>query len=106
MLRACDDHAGHHLLWVKRKGEVAITRIRGAKAMSDLEQDPDMQLRFELFEAGKGYVGPDTPEREEWVPVLFHSLLCEWEKAKGKPEVPYIEVTTDVPGRKRACPSW
>ncbi|MBY0231019.1 MAG: hypothetical protein K2W96_17170 [Gemmataceae bacterium] len=107
LLRSGDDRAGHHMVWVRRDGEVMMTAVRTPKELSDLEQNrADMQLRYELYERGKGYVGEDAAKDEEYTSRFFASLKQEWEQAKGKPSIPFIEISTDVPGRKRMCPSW
>jgi len=86
LVRQCDDVAGHHVLWVKKSGEVEISRIPRDQAPAAFEgTHPDMQLRFVTFQAGNEYVGPDAASDDDWISELFENLANEWEKAKGKP---------------------
>jgi hypothetical protein len=92
LLRQGDDCAGHHILWVRRSGEVELSRVPKGPPPVGFDKDrPDMQMRCETFLAGNEYVGPEAADDEEWVHELFDSLLKEWAKAKGKPEVAYLE---------------
>jgi hypothetical protein len=50
-----------------------------------------MQMRYETFLAGNEYVGPEAADDDEWVAELFDSLLREWPRAKGKPDVVCID---------------
>lgn len=91
LLRQGDDSAGHHVLWVKRTGDVELSRIPKDNSPVGFEKaQPEMQMRFETFLAGNEYVGPEAADDEEWVRELFDSLLKEWPEAKAKPEVAYI----------------
>jgi hypothetical protein len=91
LIRQGDDSAGHHVLWVKRTGEVELSSIPKDRTPVGFEKaQPDMQLRYETFLAGNEYVGPVAAADEEWVRELFDTLLKEWPKAKGKAEVAYI----------------
>ena len=79
LLREQDDHAGHHILWVCRDGEVEITRVRNAGEWEDFDRRaPEMQLRYETFEVGNDYAGEDAANDDEWPPRLFASLKDEW----------------------------
>ena len=70
-----------------------ISRIPADKSQVGFQHNsPEMQLRYEAFEAGNEYVGPDAAEADEWISELFASLLREWPKAKGKSEVVLIEL--------------
>lgn len=92
LLRQCDDSAGHHVLWVKKSGEVTISCIPTNQTPVGFEEDhPDMQLRVETFLAGNEYVGPEAADDWDWVSELFENLRKEWQKAKGKAEVAYLD---------------
>ena len=53
LIRQCDDSAGHHVLWVKKTGDVELSRFAGDVSPDQFEEShPDMQLRFETFQAG------------------------------------------------------
>jgi hypothetical protein len=92
LVRQCDDSAGHHVLWVKKTGDVEISRIPGDQTPVGFEKaHPEMQLRLETFQAGNEYVGPEAASDDDWISELFESLRKEWQKAKGKPGVAYID---------------
>jgi len=92
LLRGCDDAAGHHLVWVKKNGEVVISRLPRDHPPNGFERDhPEMQLACEPFLAGNEYVGPDAADDNEWVTELFDRLRMEWRKANGRQEVAYID---------------
>jgi hypothetical protein len=88
LLARYDDTAGHHLLWVKRTGEVEITLLPHGQPVPSFEKaHPEMQMRWEPFLAGNEYVGPEAAADAEWVTDLFDRLQQEWRQAKGKPGV-------------------
>ena len=92
LVRQCDDSAGHHVLWVKRSGEVAISPIPENQTPIGFQQaHQDMQLRFETFQAGNDYVGPDAADDNAWLTELFHNLVEKWGEAKEKPDVAYVD---------------
>lgn len=92
LVRQCDDFAGHHVLWVKKSGEVTISCIPANQTQAGFEEDhPDMQLRLETFLAGNEYVGSEAADDWEWISELFESLRKEWHKAKGKTDVAYLD---------------
>jgi hypothetical protein len=92
LLRKCDDQAGHHVLWVAKNGDVHVSRVpKDETPVGFQEAVPEMQLRYETFEAGNEYVGPDAAEDEGWVKQLFDALVREWPEARGKPIVDYVD---------------
>jgi hypothetical protein len=92
LLRRCDDRAGHHVLWVAKNGDVHVSRVpKGKMPVGFQEVEPEMQLRYETFEAGNEYVGPEAAEDESWVKQLFDALVKEWPKAKGKTTVECVD---------------
>ncbi len=91
LLSQCDDTAGHHVVWVKRSGDVEVSKV--PRDGSDREFDhahPEMQLRCETFLSGNEYVGPEAARDERWVTELFDALVREWGKARGKAEVAHV----------------
>jgi hypothetical protein len=82
LIGVCDDLAGHHVLWVAKNGDVHITRV--PKNQTPPVQ-PDMQLRYETFEAGNEYVGPKAAADDDWINELFEALTREWPRAKSEP---------------------
>lgn len=58
LVRACDDLASHHVLWVEKNGDVHLSEVPKDRTPVGFQEDlPDMQLRYETFEAGNDYVG-------------------------------------------------
>jgi hypothetical protein len=91
LVRRCDDSSGHHVLWVKKTGDVEISRIPESETPAEFQQaHPDMQLRLETFQAGNEYVGPEAADDEEWISELFERLRKEWRQAKGKTGVAHV----------------
>jgi hypothetical protein len=91
LIRGHDDLAGHHVLWVRKNGEVVVSLIpRDQTPVGFQAPPPDMQMQFEPFLAGNEYVGPEAAADEEWVNDLFDRLREEWSRTQGKPEVAYV----------------
>ena len=91
LIRQCDDSAGHHVLWVKKSGEVELSSIPQDRMPIEFQEaHPDTQIRFETFLAGNEYVGPEAAEDEEWISELFGRLVKEWSNVKGNPDMAYI----------------
>jgi hypothetical protein len=92
LIKSCNDRAGHHVLWVAKNGDVRISRVPKDKSPVGFEDaQPDMQLRYETFEAGNDYVGPEAAKDDAWIGQLYDALVNEWPKAKIKPMVEYID---------------
>ena len=88
LLAPCDDRAGNHLLWVRKTGEVELSRLPRGTTPEEFERShPDMQFHYAPFLAAYEYVGADAAADDEWVQELFDSLLREWQRARGKTEV-------------------
>jgi hypothetical protein len=93
LLAPCNDSAGHHVLWVSRAGEVNVSCVSPDLPSGSFDQThPDMQLRYETFQRGNEYVGPDAAGDEEWISELFNSLLNEWTLAKGKHAIRHVRL--------------
>jgi hypothetical protein len=76
LIQQADDYAGHHILWVKKNGDVELTRIPVDKTPQWFQRKhPEMQMRYEVFDAGNEYVGPEAATDEEYLVKLFDSLL-------------------------------
>src|SRR5215212_1327715 len=82
LLERHDDRAGHHVLWVRKDGEVALTCLpRSNPRKAPAYEHPDMQLRYTTFPVGYGYVGPLQPDNDGWFrDQLFRHLLEQWAK--------------------------
>jgi len=92
LVRQCDDSSGHHVLWVRKNGDVEISRVPADRSPAEFEEThPDMQVRFEMFLAGNEYVGSDAADDDDWMSELFESLRNRWEQARGKATVEYID---------------
>lgn len=87
-----EDGSGNHILWVKKNGEVKLSRIDGNESAAQfLKKHPDMRLRFEMFEAGNEYVGPEAARDDQWMAELYERLLTAWAKAKGNKQVEVVD---------------
>jgi hypothetical protein len=92
LIREGNDRAGHHVLWVAKNGDVHVSMVpENQSPVGFQNEQPDMQLRLETFEAGNDYVGPNAANDAEWMNELFEALTREWAKAKGKGEVQYVD---------------
>jgi hypothetical protein len=80
LLASRDDRAGHHVLWVADDGEVRITTLPRVWPPHEFTPPPNLRLRYETFHAGKGYVGQEAAEDDDWVDKQFARLLEEWDK--------------------------
>ena len=88
-----NDRAGHHILWVTKKGDVHLTLVPTDPTPAAFAQvHPEVQLRYETFQKGNEYVGPEAAADEEWLAQLFDHLLHEWRQAKGKQQPVYVEL--------------
>lgn len=94
LLRPWDDRAAHHVLWVDRGGEVHVTKV--AKSWPVPEPGPDVLnralVRFETFEAGNGYVGPDAVADDEWLTDALDWLHHNWAAAKAASNPVFIRI--------------
>ena len=88
LIKACDDRAAHHVLWVAKNGDVHVSRAPKDKSpVGCLDAGTEIQLRYETFQAGNEYVGPEAAEDHAWVLQLFNSLMAEWAQAKAQPDI-------------------
>ena len=65
---ACDDNAWHHVLWVKKDGEVQLSLVPDHLSSVGFEQEtPQMQMRCETFVQGNKYVGESAAADQEFM---------------------------------------
>jgi hypothetical protein len=89
---ACDDNAGHHILWISRDGNVHLDRLPDELGPIEFEDSkPNMQCRFETYSQGAGYVGSDAAKDHKFINTVFNDLVTVWPKVKGQNEVEYID---------------
>jgi hypothetical protein len=94
LLASCNDLAGNHLLWVDKSGDVHLSQIpQGLTPAAFEETRPNMQLRYEVFQKGNEYVGPQAANDAEWVSQLFEKLMQEWPKARRNNKLELIELS-------------
>jgi hypothetical protein len=91
LLRGHDDLAGHHVLWARADGEVMLTCLRGEM------DNPDARLRYDTFEAGMEYVGPEAALDEWWTDALFADMVRRWPAAAVGPGVTHVELSAVAP---------
>ena len=79
LFAAADDEAGHHCLWIDASGEVHLSVIpEELTPVGFEEQTPSMQVRFETYGAGLGYVGPSAADDSTFICDTFRSLIEAW----------------------------
>ena len=85
LLRPWDDRAAHHVLWVDHAGDVHITELE--KKWPVPQPGPEVLdnalVRFETFQAGNEFVGPDAADDDEWIAATLGQLAHDWAAAKG-----------------------
>lgn len=91
LLRACDDRAGRHVLWVDRAGDVFVTPVPGDDLPAFVASRPDVKMWLREFAAGEGFVGPGAADDVGWVEDLFLAVTQEWPKARRRPQVVAVE---------------
>lgn len=92
LIRAEDDRAGHHIVWVATNGDVHVSIVPEDMSPVDLERiHPDMQLRLETFQIGNEYVGPTAAEDNDWMNQLFEALNREWPRARGTGRIECVD---------------
>jgi hypothetical protein len=93
LLHACDDEAGSHVPWVARNGHVHVTQLNPGQMPRNLEdeQSGQMCIRYEMFDSGGGWVGPEVSERDEFVQKLFQSMVREYPRARSLQDCMYID---------------
>jgi hypothetical protein len=102
LLRQHDDQAGHHVLWVRRDGEVMLTCLPNEKPYGvPTYEHPEMQLRDDTFPLGYEYVGPEAAADNWWTSELFRNVVEQWAKARGTPGVTHVQLHTVAPD---GCP--
>lgn len=89
LLSVCNDEAGHHILWVSKSGDVSVTQINDISPIGFQESTPSMAMRYETFQQGNSYVGPDAANDMGHVNRLLKDLINEWPLYSGK-SVRYI----------------
>lgn len=98
LLEQHDDRAGHHVLWVRRDGEVMLTCLpRGDYRKVPLFEHPELQLRCDLFRAGYGFVGTESDDDGWFKGKLFDHLRQLWAKVGGTPGVTRIDLDSVAP---------
>ena len=79
LLDACDDNAGHHVIWVDHEGEVHSTLLVDlTPAGFEMRLGSHMKFRYESLQQGNGYVGPEAAKDDFWVSILFDHLTSDW----------------------------
>lgn len=57
---------------VTKEGIIFLSRIVGAEDISNL------RFRFETYDAGNGYVGPEAADDDEYIDDLYNGLIKTW----------------------------
>jgi hypothetical protein len=98
LLRQHDDHAGHHVLWMRKDGEVMLTCLPNERPYRvPTYERPEMQMRYDTFPVGYEYVGPEAADDKWWTSQLFKNMLEQWPNARGAPGMMHIQLHTIAP---------
>jgi hypothetical protein len=99
LLREHDDLAGHHVLWVRKDGEVMLTCLPeiGTERKPPTYEHRDMKIRYDTFQRGRGYVGEEGASEDWWMPLLFEKMREHWAALKDVPGVTHIDLETIAP---------
>lgn len=100
LLEGHDDRAGHHVLWVRRDGEVMLACLPKSNPRRQLPsyEHPDMLMRYGTFPVGYGYTGPLEEDNDGWFRgELFRHLLEQWARLKGTPGVTHLRLGDVAP---------
>jgi len=84
LIYACDDSAGHHILWVNRFGEVQISLIPNeTPAEWVTRMEDEILFRNESYAINNDYVGQNAASDDEHISSLFKELLADWSRFKS-----------------------
>jgi len=99
LLRQHDDRAGHHVLWVRRDGEVMLTCLpRSNPRRPPTYEHPEMVMGYDTFPVGHGHVGPRQPDDDGWFSGdLFKHMLRQWAKLKGAAGMTHLKLSSVAP---------
>lgn len=88
LFRAADDNAGHHVLWLDVNGDVHLDCLvdEGPVAFES-RMAPNMKVRFETYDQGNDYVGPDAAADAKGMQFAKQQLERAW--AHGASYVDY-----------------
>jgi len=73
-----DDDAAHHILWVRRDGQVMLSDLPDGMTPATFGERPDLTFRYETMPAGAGYVGAEAAASDTYVTNRFRSLVNDW----------------------------
>jgi hypothetical protein len=80
LLRACDDTAGDHILWVHRLGDVQITLlVDETPVMWAARMSEEIKFRYETYSTHNEYVGENAANDDDYVSSLFEKLLKDYQ---------------------------
>jgi hypothetical protein len=99
LLREHDDLSGHHVLWVRKDGEVMLTCLPkiGTARKPPTYEHRDMKIRYDVFERARGYLGEERASEDWWMLLLFEKMREHWAALKDVPGVIHIDLETIVP---------
>ena len=89
---ACNDKAGHHVLWIERNGEVHLDQLPEALGPVGFEESKfEMQCRFETYSQGAGYVGAEAAKDKDFIESVYDELVRVWPRVKGQSDIEYVD---------------
>ena len=99
LLRQHDDRAGHHVLWVRKDGEVMLACLPKSNPRKPPTYDhPEMQMRYDTFPVGYGHVGLRGRLEDEgwWFQryEVFKHMVGQWARLKGAAGMTHLGQST------------
>jgi hypothetical protein len=92
LFAAADDEAGHHSLWIDKSGEVHLSVIPEELTPIGFEDaTPSMQIRFETYGEGLGYVGPSAAADDKFIGDTFRRLVKAWTPPFSVGKIKYVD---------------
>jgi hypothetical protein len=87
---------------VRKDGEVMLSCLPNEKPYRvPTYEQPEMQMRYDTFPIGYGYVGLEAADDQWWTSELFRNMLEQWAQASGTPGVMHIKLHMVAPD---GCP--
>jgi hypothetical protein len=80
---ACNDNAGHHVLWVSHSGDVTLTQLVQLSPVGFEKATPSMAMHYETFQQGNGYVGQNAANDLVFMDQVLRDLINSWANYSG-----------------------
>jgi len=79
LIASVDDKQDSHILYVNKTGDVFLAPFRADTAAgADYANEETLQFVLDTFILGKGFVGQQATQDQEWMDELFSELNEHW----------------------------